>query len=327
MEDDLKTLALRLLERDPPPGPIMAPNAYVPGSLPDLIAMLARPEVVPDAATLCSLCLAYCHAYVYPEHFDAPVSLAAATVLAGQFVRRRGGSRQLAGQDALRRFLLHHGFALQMLLDLPKTAHLLAAVLSLPLGAPMESFLGLDLGSGTGILLLGQYLLARRAGYATPFLIGIEHLAPVADRANALLTRLGVGQVIQADATQAAPYQTLPSGPIACITNETLPSAGRRLYKEPFPRINEVLFATLGARLVTTVFLPEVVWASDRQGQSWLRLAPENAFAGNDTEKPLGLYWMRDVELAGTRVPVERVGEQWLSLVSEPWRQTICRRW
>ncbi len=325
--DDLRTLALRLLERDPPSGPVVAPGAYASGSLPALLARLSRPDVVADGPALASLCLKYFFAYVFPERTGEDVSLEAVTRLTGQFVRRRGGTRTLAGEAALRRLLLHHGFALQMLLDLPKTVHLLASILSLAVPVRETRFLGLDLGAGTGILLLGQYLLARRNGHDAPELVGIERLPQVAARAHGLLASLGAGRVMAGDATSAAIYRNLPQGPVACVTNETLPASGRRLYKEPFPAINAALFAALGPRLATTAFVPEAVWASDREGRSWLRLASENGFAGNAPEKPLRLYYMRDVELSGARLPAARVGEPFIGLVSEPWSQALGRRW
>lgn len=326
--DDLPTLALCLLERKPPPGPVIAPDLLVPGALPDLVAALCRPEIPAHPAFLGSLVLKYAHAYVHPERLDEDVSLAALTGLAGRFVRRRGGSALLAGQHDLRRLLLHHGFALQMLLDLPKTVHLLTALLAAKPDVSSH-FLGLDCGAGTGILLLGAYLLARRSGVDAPTLIGFELQPQVAARADALLTSLGVGRVRQADATRPETFAALPDGPVACLANETLPSAGRRLYKEPFPAINAALFAALRSRLSRTVFLPEVVWASDRAGREWQRLTPDNAFAGDagDQAKPLRLAFMRDVELAGQRLPVERVGEGLAWLVAEPWREALCRRW
>ncbi|EHJ46761.1 hypothetical protein DFW101_0744 [Solidesulfovibrio carbinoliphilus subsp. oakridgensis] len=325
--DDLKALSLRLLERDPPAGPVMSPEDYVPGSLFSLVARLCRPDVPVDGPGLFSLCLKYCFNYVHPERLGDAVTLEEATRLAGQFVRRRGGTRSLAGQDGLRRLLLHHGFALQMLLDLPKTAHLLTALLARPVPAARERFVGLDLGAGTGILLLGQYLLARRRGHDTPDLVGIEHLPQVAGRAHALLTALGVGRVVTGDATRPAVYVDLPQDPIACVTNETLPASGRRLYKEPFPAICAALYAALGPRLAPTAFLPEAVWASDREGRSWLRLTPANGFAGGEAEKPLRLFYMRDVELAGVRMPAGQVGGPFRALVSPPWREALGRRW
>lgn len=329
MNEELRVLALRLLERKPPPGPVVAPRTLAAGTLPALIETLARPQTSPDPALLASLCLKYFYAYVHPDSLAADVSLDALTQLAGQFVRRRGGAPQLAGQGELRRFLLHHGFALQMLVDLPKTVHLLAALLTLAVPGPPAGFLGLDLGAGTGILLLGQYLLARRAGCPAPTLIGFEYQPQVAGRADALLAALGIGRVRRADATRTGTFAGLPDGLVACVTNETLPSAGRRLYKEPFPAINSALFAALGPRLTGTAFLPEAVWASDRAGRSWLRLAPDNAFAGDGTGtgKPLRLAFMRDVELAGERIPVARVGEGLAGLVAAPWRESLCRRW
>lgn len=325
--DDLRSAALRLLEREPPPGPVMPPATFVAASLAGHIERLGRPETPVTGPALASLCLAYAQAYVHPERVGETVGLEAATLLAGQFARRRGGCRALAGQGALRRVLLQHGFALQMLFDIPKTVHLLAALLRLPVATGKNAFLGLDLGAGTGILLLGQYLLARRNGCAAPQLTGIEHLPQVAARADALLAGLGVGRVLCGDATTSAIYHNVPQGEPACVTNETLPSLGRRLYKEPFTAISAALFAALGGRLGRTAFLPEAVWVADRAGRSWLRLAPENAFAGAGADRPTRLFFMRDVELGGERLPADRVGEGFADLVAPGWAAALGRRW
>lgn len=324
----LSALALRLLEREPPPGPVMEPGRYRPGSLSACVARLCRPDVAADGPALASLCLKYAFAYVHPDRAHEDVSLEEATLLCGRFVRRRGGCRSLEGRNSLRRLLLHHGFALQMLLDLPKTVHLLAALLAgTPRTDPRQPFLGCDLGSGTGILLLGQHLLARRRGWEATSLWGVEHLPHVAARADGLLRSLGVGRVLAGDATVSAIYNNLPQGDLACLTNETLPSRGRRLYKEPFPRISAALFASLGKRLASAVFLPEAVWVADREGRSWLRLAPENAFAGEGPDKPARLYYMADVELGGRRFPADGTGEEYADLLAPPWREALGRRW
>ena len=147
------------------------------------------------------------HAYVHPQRLGDVLTLEDVTLLAGQFVLRRGGTSLLAGWPALRRFYLHHGFALQMLLDLPKTVHLLSTLLASPLPPEDRPFVGLDCGAGTGILLLGQYLLARRSGWPDWRLTGFEHLPQVAERANLLLSRLGVGRVLLADATRPEVYR------------------------------------------------------------------------------------------------------------------------
>ncbi|MGE4536437.1 MAG: hypothetical protein AB7D37_05120 [Desulfovibrio sp.] len=325
--DELRAAVLRLLEREPPPGPVMAEDIFVADSLAGHIERLGRERTPVTAGGLASLCLAYAHAYVHPERLGEVVSLEDATLLAGRFARRRGGCRALAGQDALRRVLLHHGFALQMLFDIPKTVHLLDALLRCAVAPGAGDFVGLDLGSGTGILLLGQYLLARRLGHDAPRLTGVEHLPQVAARADALLATLGVGRVVSGDATTSAIYNDVPQGNIACVTNETLPSCGRRLYKEPFAAINAALFAALGQRLGHAAFLPEAVWVSDRGGRNWLRLAPENAFAGDASPMPARLFYMRDVELGGERIPADQVGASFHALVSPVWAAALGRRW
>ena len=92
---DLPALALRLLERQPPPGPVIVPDLFVAGALPDFVDALCRPETPADPALLGNLVLKYAHAYVHPERLGEDVSLADLTALAGRFVRRRGGTALL----------------------------------------------------------------------------------------------------------------------------------------------------------------------------------------------------------------------------------------
>lgn len=328
----LKAQALRLLDRRPPFGAVLADGVYRPDSLPGLLGRLADPAEPLDGAALVSLCLQFAQAYVQPDSLGEVVSLDAATELAGRFVLRRHGTPLLEGQDALRLFLLHHGFALQMLFDLAKTAHLLAVLTADPPPARDRPFVGLDCGTGTGILLLGQYLLARRGGWRRWNLTGFERVPQVAARADLVLSRLGVGRVVLADATRPETFAPFVGPPVDCLANETLPSAGRRLYKEPFPRISRAVFEALGpAALAGTRFLPEAVWASDREGRAVTRLGPDNAFAGDALPgaggRPLHLLYMRDLGLCGLRLPVERVGERYVSLVAPAWRAVLGRRW
>ncbi len=150
-QERLKTEALRLLYRPSPPRSAAGRRCFPTQqpARPDRATRRSGP--CPWTArpwSACACCMPMPTSI--PRPWAMVVSLEDATVLAGRFVSRRHGTPLLDGREALRLFLLHHGFALQMLFDLAKTAHLLASLAAAPPPPVNRPFVGLDCGTGTG---------------------------------------------------------------------------------------------------------------------------------------------------------------------------------
>lgn len=321
----LAACCARLLHRPVLRAPLLDPAAYENISLREEIDRLAEPGTPIDDAGLVRLLAKYFHAYVHGSH-EERLSLDAIGLLFDQFHNRRRGADSLEGRRDLRAFLLHHGFALCMLADLPKSAHILRQILTTPLppraGAP---FLGLDIGTGTGVLMLAMHIAARRAGFAAPRTIGIERDQTVQERTDALARTLGVGQAILGDATRPETYAALPEGPVSFVCNETLPSLGRRMWREDFSPISAALFAALGQRLAAAAFFPAALWVGDGQ-ETTVRLGPENAFSP-DTRPPVRLLRAMAIEMDGGPLPLDRIGRDFARHVQPPWQERLARRW
>lgn len=321
----LAACCARLLHRPVLRAPLLDPAAYKDTSLREEIDSLAEPASAIDDAGLVRLLAKYFHAYVHGSH-DERLSLADIGLLFDQFHNRRRGADSLENRRDLRAFLLHHGFALCMLADLPKSAHILRQILTAPLspraGAP---FLGLDIGTGTGVLMLAMHVAARRAGFAAPRTIGIERDKAVRDRTDALARALGVGQAILGDAKRPETYAALPGGPLSFVCNETLPSLGRRMWREDFSPISAALFAALGHRLAAAAFFPAALWVGDGQ-EVTVRLGPENTFSPS-TRPPVRLLKALAIEMDGGPLPLDQIGRDFAPHVQPPWRERLARRW
>lgn len=134
-----------------------------------------------------------------PAH-EQVLELEDISLLFDRFVHRRLGSDVLENCLELRKQLLSYGFALCMLADLPKSVHIFKAIAEAKTRLDGEPFTGLDIGSGTGILMLAMDVQAKRNGFEGSSLVGIERNQIVAERTNEVLGNMGLGNVLVADA-------------------------------------------------------------------------------------------------------------------------------
>jgi len=321
----LAALAARLLHRKTQTAPLFAPDGYSDRPLACEIDRLRDAAREPSDADLVRLLAKYAHAYVHDSE-ARPVSLAELTLLFDQFHHRRRGCESLDGRDDLRRRLLRLSFALTMIADLPKSARIVREILDTPLrhddGA---SFLGLDIGTGTGILMLAMHLAACRAGYSPIRLVGVERDRTTWERTVALTRTLGIGVALLGDAKSPATYAALPEGPVHFVCNETLPSLGQRLWKEDFVPISQALFTALGERLAEATFFPAALWARKDEDEA-VRLGVENGFAPA-SDYPLRLLRAEAIELSGEPVRLDRIGHECAVHVRPEWRERLGSRW
>ncbi|EPR37544.1 hypothetical protein dsx2_0890 [Desulfovibrio sp. X2] len=323
----LSELCARLLHRPALGAPLLADEDYSDRPLLAEMERLAAPGTEIADSDLLRLLAKFFHAYVHDSAAQS-VPLPALGLLFDQFHNRRRGAESLDGRDELRARLLCRGFALCMVADLPKSAHILREILRVPLPAPREKgtpFLGLDIGTGTGVLMLAMYLAARRAGYANIRLVGVERDRPTWERTAAFCRGLGIGLALLGDAKAPETYAALPEGKLSFVCNETLPSLGRRLWKEDFVPIGQAMLKALGERLDGTRHFPAALWAHDGRGFA-VRLAPDNGF-NPEASVPLTLLRAAAIEMGGAPVPLDRIGEPFASLIHPDWLPRLAHRW
>lgn len=323
---DIERLSLELLHRPPLADPLLRPEDWDDAPLVLDLERLADPAVSLDKPAILRLLVKFFHAYVHDSQ-RASLSLDEATLLFEQFAQRRHGCACLDGRLELRRKLLTLGFALCMVADLSKSGAILWDILHQePPTAPNGPvFHGLDIGAGTGLLMLGMWLLARREGHRNIDLLGLERNEPVARRSNELMRDLGVGRVVAAEAKRPETYAPL-TDELDFVANETLPSQGHSLWREDFLAINRVLFERCAEQLRRTRFFPSAVLVSNRRGQLRLVLHSDNAFSP-DGDYPPKLLTAQGIAINGHIVNLESVGEDWRELLPVRWLPRLTHRW
>ena len=233
-------------------------------------------------------CLAakYFFAYVHPGSEDAPVPLVAVRELLGMFARQASLNEpddDIETMNLLRR----HSRPLAPLADPALAGHVLRAVAGMDLERKPDAdnvdsdrpgFLGVDLFSGAGWLVLAQNLLARRQGFAEVRVLGLEPDPGAAQRSRRLLERLGLGEVLHADPTDpAAP--ALLSAPPDFVSTGAYGWHDRILTRGGYFAALENLSRAAGG-LVPTACFPEGLVVYSRDTGVSLLLSKGNLFQG-----------------------------------------------
>ncbi|WP_432738524.1 hypothetical protein [Maridesulfovibrio sp. FT414] len=323
----IKKASLRLLQRPAMPETVLPAGIYRRSSLAEDLDEAGNSGCTLDGPLLMNILVKYFHAYVYPGSHERELDLKDVSLLFDQFVHRRLGSDVLEDCGELRRQLLSYGFALCMLADLPKSAHIFKTIAE---AGPMiggDVFTGLDIGSGTGILMLAMSVQAKRNGFSGVSLVGIERNQIVAERTNDVLGRMGLGNVIVADAKKTDSYGFLKDRQLHYVSNETLPSVNHSLWKEDFIFISKTLFDGFPEQTSYASFFPEAVLVGRSPSEMLTVLDSSNGFQLHSEKYPLRLMKPYAISLSGVMTPLEAVGQEYGQFISPSWSTALTRRW
>jgi len=304
---------------------VIARELYRTGPLRTDFERLASPATPMTDADILSFLLKYFHACLYPGSQDHAVALPEISNLLGQFYDLWSGESVTA---LLPLPGAYSAYPMRMLADLPRTAHIFRSVANRPLPPDMvqDPFLGLDLGTGSGVILAAAWFQAKRNGVARTQLYGLELDAAVGERSAALLASLGIGEVLVADARDPAVYAGLPDGPVAFVGNENVPAPTARLSAEPFSQIHAALFSTLSPRLKKTVFFPEALVVRDREAELDVVLSKNNRFQLPRHYRALRPK-PRSIIIEGRLTKLWQVGKDFRKHIPESWLSLMPGRW
>jgi len=302
--------------------PVIPCELYRPGSLRADCDRLSQPTEPMADADILSFLIKYFHASLYPGSEDHAVPLAEISDLLARFYDLWADGEHAtpageAGADPLR-----------MLADLPRTAHIFRSVANraLPPGQVPEPFLGLDCGTGSGILLTAAWLQAKRNGCADIRLTGLEGDAAAAERTRLLVEGLHLGHILVGDARDPEVLAALPDGPVAFVANETMPSPRALVTAGPFSAIHAALFRTMLPRLRHTLFFPEALVVRDREAGIDVVLSKNNRFQTPRHYRSLRLR-PRSLIIEGRLTRFWMVGRTFRKYIPETWLQAMPTRW
>lgn len=307
---------------------IIPEDFYLPTSLKHDIQQAFCPEHELSDKLIINIILKYFYNFVHPGTSARKIALSEISLLFDAFVHRRLGSRALKDRDHLRKTLLKYGFALVMLADVPKSAHIFREIAGRKIHPEKfhNHFLGIDIGAGTGILMLAQAVAARRNRFQDLSITGIEREINTCQRTMALSRELGTGEMISSNAVNPDTYSFVKARSVTMITNETLPGASARLWKEDFIQISQTLFRHYYQSIHNAWFFPAQVHAGDKTGSLTAVLSPDNHFAGSG-HYPLHLMYPRAIQLDNQPWPLKSVGQPFRDKLQRPWPDLLTGRW
>lgn len=305
---------------------IIKPSVYSKTPLLDDIAALRDPSrPVADEAVM-NVLVKYFFAYIFPGAESHAAPLEDISDLFEQFYAIwRADEEEKKGMPLA---FKDYGYALRMLADLPKSAHILRSIVSRPLISQDMSgpYRSLDLGTGTGILLLAASIQASRNGFSRSEMWGVEIDAAIADRTRLVAERLDLGEIITADARDSALYARFGSAPFTFVSNETVPPSFQRLRSEPFTAIHAALFEACSRQLKETLFFPEALVVYDPKSSMSVALTRNNRFQPPKYYRHLHLF-PQALVIEGRLRKLHRLGRDFVKFIPRPFLEIMPGRW
>jgi hypothetical protein len=306
---------------------IIHPEAYDQAALKQHIEQLCDPSTPVTDESLVSLVLKCFYAFVHDGMLDAPIALKDITELFRLFSRHRS-LNEPEDDIELMNILRRYSYALRMLADVPKSAHILRSIICKKLCSEEydHNFVGLDIGAGTGILMIGQYIQARRNGFRRIESWGIENDHILGERTFSFCRDLRVGIIAPVDAKRPEAYSVVLGKKPVSVANETISAMSMDLGAEDFMDINKMLFRVLRGNLINTHFFPEGLIVYAREQNVSVLLSKSNAFLGPKEYRGMHLY-PQGLILEEQIIPLHSIGEEFIKFFPEKSRWMLHRRW
>lgn len=307
---------------------VIDPSNYNDRPLMDEVDLLSDPDVKITDTMIMGLVLKFFYCYVNKGGFHEPVSLENVSRLCEMFSRHRS-LNEPDDDIELMNYLRQWSFSLRMLADVTKTSHIIRSIITQNISPKLleqDEYVGLDIGTGTGILLLAQHIHARRNGFEKIVLYGIEYDKMVGLQSYKIFKELDIAEVILGDARDARNYEPLLDKVVTFVSNETVAAMHQPLRREHFVSICKTLFRTLGKNIRDAVFFPEGLIAFCKELNVSVLLAKNTAFQGPKEYHDMNLF-PQGIIIEGNIVPLHKLGEELLPYLSEWAQRRLPRRW
>ena len=259
--------------------PGIAPAFYTPNSLAADIEMLCDPGQSVSDEQFLNVAVKYFFAYVHEGAFNEGVGYDEISGLYEMFSRHQSLNEPSDDIELMNR-LRQWSSVLRVLADAPRAAHVMRAVIGQcdapkAIGGP---YIGVDIGAGTGIMLLAQQIQARRNGYTDIQTLGYQTDPVSGERTHDLVHSLGAGSVMLADPTRENAYGILRGRPISYVANEMVAGIQQTLCEDNFFNKYRAFFSAVGNNANNAAFFPEGLIAHSGVEGASVILAKENGF-------------------------------------------------
>lgn len=235
---------------------IIHPDIYDSSlSLNKTVEKLSDPKVTVDEDMLINLVAKYFYCYFLPDLVDTKLSLKDIEKFFewGQIfcVASRKDKQIIWFKWDLDEVFFslrfaNNSYGLTMLGDIAPTVSILQDIILRKIDPNVFDghYQWLDLWTGSGILLLAQYIQAVRNGFSSIHNVGVEYNGSAIPDLSKIADKLGFGKIVQWDTTQASLYQTLNLDRVSFFSNENIPTSGVPMTgkADPFHQNNIVLY-------------------------------------------------------------------------------------
>lgn len=296
--------------------PGIAPEFYSSESLAADLERLCDPGQPMTDKQYLNVAVKYFFAYVHEGAHVEEIDYKEIAALYEQFSRHQSLNEPNDDIEIMNR-LRQWSSVLRVLADAPRAAHVMRAVIG-QRDAPQASggpYIGVDIGAGTGIMLLAQQIQARRNGFVDIQTLGYQTDPISGERTHDLVHTLGMGSVMLADPTREGAYGILRGRPISYVANEMVAGIQQSLSRDNFFNKYKAFFAAIGTNAEQAAYFPEGLIAhSGLEGASVI-LAKENCFCAPeeyvDSEfVPQGLI------IEGKVLPMHKLGKDFYSYLT-----------
>lgn len=220
---------------------LINPEVYTHTSLREDVLVAANHNLPLSYELIANIVIKYIYAYFYFD-WDEIIPLEKIEKLVAEVVKEAPRSIDIEEMKRMKgdkwdkaidvRFHLER-LTCEMLFDVPATVEIFhdIAMRILDPSIYWKKYIWIDLGSGSGILTLAQYIQAERNQFKEKINLGIELGSYSSKFSNTIInTCLWVGKIIRWDTTSPRAYGFLSENDaITFITNETIPDEGAKL--------------------------------------------------------------------------------------------------
>ncbi|WP_316900086.1 hypothetical protein [Pseudodesulfovibrio indicus] len=290
-----------------PPAQAIAPDFYTRDSLAADVEHLCDPAEPVSDARLLNVAVKYFFAYVFDGAHNDSVPYGELAELYERFSRHQSMNEPNDDIETMNRLRMWSP-VLRVLADAPRAAHVMRSVIcreSAPLAG--QPFIGVDIGAGTGIMLLALQILARRCGSSDVQTLGYQFDLVSGERTHDMVHALGAGSVMLADPTRANAFNLLRGREIGFVANEVLAGVQQSLTAGNCFHKYRAFFTAVGESVEQAIFFPEGLIAHSAASRASVILARENGFQPpaeylDEQFIPQGLI------LEGKVLPMHRLG-------------------
>jgi len=294
----------------------IAPEFYSRESLVMDIEQLCDPDCPLTDEQCLNVAVKYFFAYVHDGAHSGKVEYGEIAALYEQFSRHQSLNEPYDDIELMNR-LRQWSAVLRVLADAPRAAHVMRAVISQK-DAPHCSggpYIGVDLGAGTGIMLLAQQIQARRNGFRDIQTLGFQTDPISGERTHDLVHSLGMGSVMLADPTREGAYRILQGRQVSYVANEMVAGIQQSLTNENFFHKYRAFFAAIEGGADQAAFFPEGLIAHCGLEGTSVILAKENAFSAPEEYGNMG-FVPQGLIIEGKVLPMHKLGQEFYSYLT-----------